>query len=72
MIELLRLNGRPFLLNAMLIEQVEAFPDTTITLLNGKKIVVLDSLEDVQRKINKFYQTVGLVSIYKDSEAGGS
>lgn len=72
MIELLRLNRQPFLLNAMLIEQVESFPDTTITLLNGKKIVVLDSLEDVMRKINQFYQSVGLVSIYKDSEAGGS
>lgn len=72
MIELNRLNNRPFLLNALLIEQVEAFPDTTITLLNGKKIVVLDPLEDVKLKINQFYQSVGLVSIYKEKDAGGS
>lgn len=72
MIQLYRLNNQPFLLNALLIEQVESFPDTTITLLNGKKIVVLDSQEEVMKKINEFYQSVGLVSIYKDSEAGGS
>lgn len=72
MIELMRLNHKPFLLNALLIEKVEALPDTTITLLNGKKIVVLDSLEDVKKKINEFYQSVGLVSIYKVSEPGGS
>lgn len=72
MIQLTRLNNQPFLLNALLIEQVESFPDTTITLLNGKKIVVLDSQEEVMQKINEFYRSVGLVSIYKDCEAGGS
>jgi flagellar protein FlbD len=72
MIELLRLNNRPFLLNTMLIEQIESFPDTTITLLNGKKIVVLDSLEDVKLKINQFYQSVGLLSMSKVQDLGGA
>lgn len=72
MIELLRLNSRPFLLNALLIEQVEAFPDTTITLVNGKKIVVLDKMDDVMLKINQFYQSIGLVAMYKDRDMGGS
>ncbi|WP_096199367.1 flagellar FlbD family protein [Bacillus sp. FJAT-45350] len=72
MIELIRLNGRPFLLNALLIEQVEAFPDTTISLINGKKIVVLDTIDDVMLKINQLYSTFGLTAIYKDKDAGGS
>ncbi len=50
------------MLNSLLIEQVETFPDTTITLTNGKKIVVLDSIEDVKRKINTFYQSIGLTA----------
>ncbi|GAE24260.1 flagellar protein FlbD [Halalkalibacter wakoensis JCM 9140] len=68
MIELIRLNGKPFLLNALLIEQVEAFPDTTITLLSGKKIVVKNSIEEVQKLINVRFNQIGLIGIYKDVE----
>ncbi|MBU8907005.1 flagellar FlbD family protein [Desertibacillus haloalkaliphilus] len=70
MITLTRLNGQKFLLNALLIEQVQSFPDTTITLTNGNKIVVLDSEEDVMLKINNLYKSIGLIAIDKD--AGGS
>ncbi len=72
MISLIRLNRNEFLLNALLIEQVEAFPDTTITLVNGKKIVVLDTMDDVMLKINQFYKSIGLVAMYKDRQTEGS
>ncbi|MDT8859019.1 flagellar FlbD family protein [Alkalihalobacillus sp. MEB130] len=68
MIELIRLNGKPFLLNAMLIEQIEAFPDTTITLISGKKIVVRNSMDEIHRIINARFTQIGLIGIYKDTE----
>lgn len=71
MIKLTRLNGQAFILNAIFIEQVQSFPDTTITLSNGKKIVVLDSEDDVMLKVTKFYQEVGIVRL-TDNEVGGS
>lgn len=53
----------------MLIEQVESFPDTTITLTSGKKIVVRDDLEDVLNKINQRFQQIGLIATHlKDVE----
>lgn len=54
MIKVTRLNGRPFTLNALFIEQIECFPDTTITLSNGKKFVVKEDEEAVLEKIAKF------------------
>ncbi|RSK29312.1 hypothetical protein EJF36_09190 [Bacillus sp. HMF5848] len=61
MITLTRLNSKPFVLNAIYIEQVEAFPDTTITLSNGKKIVVQETVDDVIVLVKKFYQDINVV-----------
>lgn len=47
MITLTRLSGSVFLLNADLIERVDATPDTVITLVDGKKYVVAESMSDV-------------------------
>ncbi|OIJ13158.1 hypothetical protein BKP37_11670 [Anaerobacillus alkalilacustris] len=66
MIKLTRLNGHSFLLNCIYIEQIQSFPDTTITLTNGKKIVVLDSEEDVMLKVTNFYQKVGIAKLVND------
>ncbi|MFC4735611.1 flagellar FlbD family protein [Bacillus daqingensis] len=60
MIELTRLNSQPFMLNALFIEQIQSFPDTTITLINGKKLVVLETEQQMAEKIKRFYQEVGL------------
>jgi flagellar protein FlbD len=68
MITLIRLNGRPFLLNATLIEQIEAFPDTTITLINGKKIVVQNPIDEVNEKVRECFNQIGLIAINKDVE----
>ncbi|MBP3952030.1 flagellar FlbD family protein [Bacillus suaedae] len=68
MIELIRLNGQPFFLNVMFIEQMESFPDTTITLMNGKKIVVRNEIQEVQKLINNQLKEIGLMVIHKDVE----
>ncbi|WNF35454.1 flagellar FlbD family protein [Bacillaceae bacterium IKA-2] len=70
MIKLSRLNGQTFILNAIYIEQVQSFPDTTITLVNGKKIVVLEEEDDVIRKITKFYKEVGVVKLINEEVEG--
>jgi flagellar protein FlbD len=47
MIELTRLNGNPLVVNSDLIQYAESSPDTTLTLVNGEKVVVLESLTEV-------------------------
>ncbi len=43
MIHLTRLNGNPLVVNSDLIKYAESSPDTMLTLVNGEKIVVLES-----------------------------
>lgn len=62
MITITRLNGKEFSLNALYIETVESFPDTTITLTNGHKYVALESREEVENKIAQFYKEVHILS----------
>lgn len=47
MIALHRLNGKELVLNSQLIEVVEATPDTVLTLTNGNKYVVQESVDTV-------------------------
>jgi len=47
MIMLSRLNGLPFALNPDLIERAEATPDTVLTLCDGNKLVIGESVEQV-------------------------
>jgi flagellar protein FlbD len=61
MITVTRLNGKTFTINAVFIETVESFPDTTITLTNGRKYVVKNDEDSVKRKIIEFYQSIGLL-----------
>lgn len=58
MIALTRLNGHPLMLNADLIEQVESTPDTVVTLTSGNKVIVRDSMQDVQKKIVDFKRRI--------------
>lgn len=62
MIELTRLNGKAFTLNALYIETIESFPDTTITLTTGTKIIVLQSEDEVRKKVTTFYKNIQLLS----------
>jgi flagellar protein FlbD len=67
-ITLTRLNGKTFTLNALYIEQVESFPDTTITLTNGKKYVVKESEEEVKKLVEHFYRQIHILGLQKDLE----
>ncbi len=54
MISVTRLNGSEIVVNADLIETVEATPDTVITLVDGKKYVVGQTTEEVVERIRQF------------------
>ena len=62
MIRVTRLNGAEFTLNALYIEKIESFPDTTISMTTGKKYIVLDTAEVVLSRITEFYKEVQLLS----------
>jgi flagellar protein FlbD len=61
MIQVTRLNGDSFKLNAFFIEQIQSFPDTTITLINNKKLVVKETEKEVTQLIKEFYQQIGIL-----------
>jgi len=54
MIRLTRLNKQPFVLNSDLIKFIENAPDTVISLVNGEKIVVLETGEQILERIVEF------------------
>ncbi|MBB5147869.1 MULTISPECIES: flagellar FlbD family protein [Ureibacillus] len=62
MIQLTRLNGKTFSLNALYIETVESFPDTTITLTTGRKYIVKETEEEVRKKVTNYYRTIQVLS----------
>ncbi|MBX5465401.1 MAG: flagellar FlbD family protein [Clostridia bacterium] len=51
MIWLTRLNGDELVVNADMIETVEATPDTVITLANGHRWIVAESPDEVIRRV---------------------
>ncbi|ABR31143.1 flagellar FlbD family protein [Thermosipho melanesiensis BI429] len=63
------LNKKKFYLNADYIEKIESLPDTTITLYNGKKYIVLETAEEVIEKVIEYKKEVlSIPPLYKDGE----
>ena len=54
MIDLTAMNNKPFTLNADHIEKIEEVPETLITLTNGKKYIVLESIDEVKDKVLRY------------------
>ncbi len=54
MIDLTRLNGARLLVNCDLIKFAEPVPDTTITLVTGEKLIVLESCDDLIARIASY------------------
>lgn len=66
MIKVTRLNGSEIVINADLIESVEATPDTVISLTTGRKYVVHESVDEVMVLTYAYHrrctQTAGIES----------
>jgi flagellar protein FlbD len=61
-IKVTRLKGDEYWLNPHMIETMESTPDTTITLITGKKLVVSEDPQKVMDLIIDYRQKLGLLS----------
>ncbi|HWG19386.1 MAG TPA: flagellar FlbD family protein [Terracidiphilus sp.] len=69
MIELTRLNGNPMVVNSDLIKTAESSPDTMLTLINGEKLIVRESCEEVTERVLD-YRARLLASVARRLPAG--
>ena len=72
MIKITRLNGRLTVVNAELIGTVEATPDTMITLTTGRKLAVLESVDQVIGLVYEYRRQVRLAPRVIESSVSGS
>jgi flagellar protein FlbD len=49
-----RLRGEPMFINADLIESIEATPDTVVTMIDNRRMVVQEAPEEVVVRIQEF------------------
>lgn len=54
MIQLTRFNHASLVVNCDLIEQIETTPDTIVTMTTGQKIKVLESADEVVRRVVEY------------------
>lgn len=63
MIKVKRLNNKELVINSELILFVESTPDTVISLTNGSKMVVLDSLDEIIEKVIEYRANINSFEI---------
>ena len=69
MIEVTRLNESKVLVNAELIESVEETPDTVISFVTGKKLIVKESRQEIKNLVilyKREFMTTGLPWLEKE------
>jgi flagellar protein FlbD len=59
MIELTHLSGKTYWLNPHQIESMESNPDTTLTMLSGNRIVVLEKPSEIIDRIVEYRRRIG-------------
>jgi flagellar protein FlbD len=59
MIEVHRLQNQKLVVNADLIEFIEATPDTVISMTTGKRLIVKETVEEVIEKVIRYKQQIG-------------
>jgi len=67
MIRLTGFDGRELVINALLVEKLEAVPDTVITLTTGNSYVVRESVDEVIERAVEY-----LHSLHAEPEAGSA
>ncbi|WP_273831741.1 flagellar FlbD family protein [Guptibacillus sedimenti] len=61
MISLTKINRETMMLNALYIETIESTPDTMILLTNGKRYVVMESIDEVKQLVTEFYRNINVL-----------
>jgi flagellar protein FlbD len=59
MVEVTRLDGKTYYVNPHQIEYIECNPDTTLTMLSGKKLVVREDYQTVFSRIVEYRKLFG-------------
>jgi flagellar protein FlbD len=59
LIKVTRFNHTEVIINADLIEFIEANPDTVITMVTGKKVLVLETAEEVRCLAQEYRRSIG-------------
>ena len=59
MIEVTRLDGKTYYVNPHQIEYIESNPDTTLVMLSGKRLVVLEPYEQILERILSYRRLIG-------------
>ena len=59
MIQVTRLNGKEYYINPHQIESIEIHPDTTLLMLSGKHVVVLEKASEVIERIVAYRRQIG-------------
>jgi len=60
MIKVTRINDEEIIVNAVMVEFVESTPDTVLSMVSGRKLMVRESVDEVRLKIQTYYQVIGL------------
>ncbi|OFI06813.1 flagellar protein FlbD [Clostridium acetireducens DSM 10703] len=68
MIKVLGLNNKEFILNEDHIEKIENVPETLITLSNGKKYLIKNSIDEVIEKIIKYKKNIFSLGLREESK----
>jgi len=59
MIKVTRLNGKEYFINPHQIESIEIHPDTTLLMLSGKHVVVLEKVDELIDRIVEYRKRIG-------------
>jgi flagellar protein FlbD len=62
MIRVTRLDDTKYVINAHQIETIEATPDTVITFVSGRKVLVKESVDKIVDLVIKYRRKLGLFS----------
>ena len=71
MIRLTRMTQMPFVLNAELIEFVDATPDTVISLTTHQKVLVRESVDVVVERVIEYRRAIGCSAILQAGTLAG-
>ena len=58
MINVTRLNDSPLVINTDMIEFVEAIPDTIISLISGRKVMVKESIGEIVTRVEDYKRKI--------------
>ena len=65
MIKVTRLDGSELIVNASMIETIEAHPDTVINLISEKKILVKERPEEIVARAVEYHNRAGMPRIVR-------